>query len=117
MRFSTVISIVPEELEEKAIDIAKKAGAGGATILGAKGIGLEQEKTFLNLSYERSDSVLLFILERKTALKVIKALSVELDMEGSSNGIVFSMPIEHLAGVSPKQLEFFENQIKSKDEE
>lgn len=117
MRFSAVISIVPEELEERAIDIAKEAGAGGATILGAKGIGLEQEKTFFNLSYERPDSVLLFILERKTALKVIKALSQELDMEASGNGIVFSMPIEHLGGVSLKQLEYFEQQIKSEDRE
>ncbi|HSM26974.1 MAG TPA: transcriptional regulator, partial [Thioalkalivibrio sp.] len=33
MKFSMLVAIVADELEEKAIDIAKKAGAGGVTLL------------------------------------------------------------------------------------
>ncbi len=112
MKFSIVIAIVSDALEEKAVDIAKKNGAGGVTLLTGRGIGLNEKKTFFGLTYERAESVLFFILEKRTSLKVMKALNKELDLENSGDGIVITMPIEHLAGISAKQYELFQEQIK-----
>ena len=112
MKFSIVIAIVSEALEEKAVEIAKENGAGGVTLLKASGIGLNEKKTFFGLTYERAESVLLFILEKRISLKVMKALNQELELEESNDGIVVTMPIEHLAGISNKQFELFQEQIK-----
>lgn len=112
MKFSLVIAIVSESLEDRAIDVAKANGAGGVTVFKGRGMGLNEKKTFFGLTYERSESVLLFILEKRMSVKVMKALTQELQLEAHGNGIVFTIPIDHLAGIPSSQLELFEQQIK-----
>ncbi|MDF1881185.1 transcriptional regulator [Sulfurimonas sp. MAG313] len=113
MTFTTVIAIVAEEHEDSAIDIAKANGAGGVTILKGRGLGLGDKSTFFGLSYERSDSVLIFVMEKTTALKVIDAVSSELELVKPGNGLIFSLPIENLAGIPQKQIRRFEENLNS----
>ncbi len=115
MRFSLLIAIVDKSMAEDAIDIAKLNGAGGVTHLNGTGIGLNEQKTFFGLTYERSESVLLFVLEKSTSLKVMKALNRELDLEASGAGIVFTLPIGHLAGITGEQIERFQRQLKEEN--
>lgn len=112
MKFSVLVAILAEELEEKAIDIAKRAGAGGVTILDARGIGAKEKKTFFGLTYEGSQSVLLLVLEKKLSLTVMKNLSKELDLKNHSKGVVFTIPLEHIAGIDTRQLQQFEAHLK-----
>lgn len=112
MRFAALIAIVAEELEEKAIETAKKAGAGGVTILNGRGLGLEEKKTFLGLSLEGRESVLLFVLERKLSVKVLKALRKELELDKEERGFAFTVPVEHLAGINIKEVELFQKEIE-----
>ncbi len=113
MKFSTVVAIVNEEHEDTAIDIAKANGAGGVTILNGRGLGLGDKTTFFGLTYERSDSVLIFVMEKRSALRVIKAITEELELNEAGNGLIFSLPIEHLSGIPDKQLRKFQENMKS----
>jgi len=113
MKFSTVVAIVAEEYEDTAIDIAKANGAGGVTILNGRGLGLGDKTTFFGLTYERSDAVLIFVMEKRSALKVIKAITQELELDRSGKGLVFSLPIEHLSGIPEKQIRRFQENMKS----
>lgn len=115
MKFSLLIAIVDNTMEDQAVDIAKANGAGGVTLLKGSGIGLNEKKTFFGLTYERAESILLFVLEKSTSLKVMKALNRELELESSGKGIVITMPIEHLAGIPMKQIERFQEQIKERN--
>jgi len=112
MKFSVLITIIREELEDKAIDIARKNGAGGVTILHGTGIGLKEKKIFFGLTFEGRETVLIFILERKIALKVLKALNVELQLEKEDHGIAFTFPIEHLAGINKEEILKFQQEIE-----
>ncbi len=116
MKFSLVVAIVENTLENKAIDIAKANGAGGVTQMKGTGIGLNEKKTFFGLTYERPESILLFLLEKKSSLKVMKALKNGLDLENTGKGIVLNLPVEHLAGIPMKQVELFEKQLKLGEE-
>ena len=112
MKFSILVAIVSEELEDKAIDIAKKTGAGGVTILHGSGIGLKEKKIFFGLTYEGRESILIFVLERKLALEVLKALNKELQLEEEDHGIAFTIPLEHLAGINREEFLKFQEKIK-----
>lgn len=111
MKFAALVAVLAEDLEEAAIDSARRAGAGGVTILGGRGIGSEEKKTFFGLTYEGSQSVLLFVLERKLSVHVLKRLSRDLELESNSKGVVFTLPLEHIAGIDTQQLERFESQL------
>lgn len=113
MKFSVLVAMLAEDLEEKAIKSARAAGAGGITILHGRGLGAEQKKTFFGLTYEGSQSVLVLVLEKKLSLKVMKSLVRDLDLKNDSRGIVFTLPLEHIAGIDPHQIEQFEQLIRN----
>ncbi len=112
MKFSALVAIIADEFEEQAIDAAKRAGAGGVTILSARGIGAKEKKTFFGLTYEGSQSVLIFVLERKLSLAVMKAISKELDLTNHTRGVTFCLPLEHIMGIDTGQMSQFEERIK-----
>ena len=115
MKFSLLIAIVDKKMENQAIDIAKTNGAGGVTHLNGTGIGLNEKKTFFGLTYERAESILLFVLEKSTSLKVMKALNRELQLEELGSGIVLTLPVEHLAGITGNQIEQFQQKLKEEN--
>ena len=82
------------------------------TILDARGIGAKEKKTFFGLTYEGSQSVLVFVLEKKLSLAVMKNITRELDLKTDSRGVVFTIPLEHIAGIDMGQITLFEEKIK-----
>ena len=112
MKFSALVAILAEEMEEKAIASARKAGAGGVTILNGRGIGAQEKKTFFGLTFEGSQSVLIFVLERKLSVGVLKALTTDLDLASHAKGVVFTLPLEHIAGIDMKQIQQFEERVR-----
>ncbi|SFM24032.1 transcriptional regulator [Halopseudomonas yangmingensis] len=113
MKFAALVAMLAEDLEEQAIASAKAAGAGGVTILNGRGLGNEQKKTFFGLTFEGGQTVMIFVLEKKLSLKVMKRLVDDLDLKNHSSGVVFTLPLEHIAGIDHQQIEQFEQLIKN----
>ena len=114
MKFTALVAIIEDKDEEAAIDVAKEAGAGGVTIIHGKNIGLEEKKVFFGLTLEENVSVLLFVLPRRLSMKVMKAIRTKFDLDNAQNaGLVFTLPLSHVAGLDMKELHKFEDGIKS----
>ncbi|MCH8492694.1 MAG: transcriptional regulator [Idiomarina sp.] len=113
MKFSVLVAIVPENLEQEAIDAAREEGAGGITVMSGRGISNNAKKSFFGLSYDGSQNVLVMVLEKGLSLCVLKAVQkVVMPNENDSQGLVFTIPLEHLAGIDVSQLEKFEQHVK-----
>ncbi|OIO57744.1 MAG: transcriptional regulator [Proteobacteria bacterium CG1_02_64_396] len=108
MRFSVLICIAPQERETAVIETCRQAGAGGVTILEGKGMGLQEKKTFLGLTFEAMESFLVFVLERSLATHVLKAIK----KGHQDHTIAFIIPIEHLTGIDLNQVDRFVDQVK-----
>lgn len=112
MKFSVLVAILAEEMEDKAIDIARESGAGSVTLLNARGITSDDKKTFFGLTYEGAQSVLMFVLEKKLSLQVLKALIRELDLDNNPRGIAFTVPLEHLGGIDTRDVDQFTKHLE-----
>ena len=114
MKFTALITIIQDKDEEAAIETAKQAGAGSVTILHGKNIGLEEKKVFFGLTLEENVSVLLFVLPRKLSLQVMRELRSKFDLYNpENNGLAFTLPLSHVAGLDTIGLHKFEHDIKS----
>lgn len=113
MKFSLLVAMVPDDVENKAIELAKQEGAGGMTIVTGRGLANETRKTFFGLTFEGNQSVLLAVLEKRLSLRVLKSIQTLLVGEHHSKGLVFTLPIEHIGGLDLEQVAKFEQQIKS----
>jgi len=114
MKFTALVAIIEDKDEEAAIDVAKEAGAGSATIIHGKNIGLEEKKVFFGLTLESNVSILLFILPRRVSMKVMKVLREKFDLDNTeSAGMTFTIPLSHVAGLDNDELHKFEDNIKT----
>jgi len=115
MQFVVLCAIIPDAQEEKIIEVTKKAGAGSVTIIHGKNIGLKEKKVFFGLTLEENVSILLFILPKKISTSIFKVLKTELklDNKNSADGIVFTFPLTHLAGLDTDEIELFEEEVKN----
>lgn len=115
MKFTAIIVIAPEDLEDRVITQAQGAGAAGVTILPGKGIGGEAKKTFFGLTFEGSQSVLLMVVGSHLAAPILKeAHKVLVDGTGS-RGLAFAVPIEHLMGIDTRQVVRFEERRRREE--
>lgn len=115
MKFSVLVAIVPEELEQPCIDAARELGAGGITVLPGRGISNNVKKSFFGLSYDGSQSLLVMVLEKSLSLQVLKAIqNLLMPKDSESKGLVFTLPLEHLGGIDIAQFQKFEQHIKDK---
>jgi hypothetical protein len=113
MKFSALIAIAPEDLEQECIDTARDLGAGGITVLGGRGISNTAKKTFFGLTYDGSQSVLLMVLEKGLSLDILKALQKVVSPDPTdSQGLIFTLPLEHIGGIDMAQVEKFEQHLK-----
>jgi hypothetical protein len=113
MKFVALVAIVQDADQEKAIEVAKEAGAGATTILHGKNIGLKEKKVFFGLTLEENVSILFFILPRRLSMKVMKALRGEFDLDNHENSsLAFTLPLSHVAGLNNDELHQFERDLK-----
>ncbi|MFI7481490.1 P-II family nitrogen regulator [Kocuria sp. M1R5S2] len=112
MKFTAVVVIAPDDLEDMVIERAQSAGAAGVTILAGKGIGGETKRTFFGLTFEGSQSVLLMIVGQHLATPILKTVHDVLVDGASSRGLAFSLPLEHLTGIDTHQVARFEEHMR-----
>ncbi len=108
MRFKLIVAAVEKDLTEKVVDTAKAAGATGATIIPARGIGGKDKKTFFGLSIEGPTDVVLFMVEEHVSDDILKALTEECQIQEPGAGIAFSVAIEEVAGIESQMKKFRE---------
>jgi len=112
LSFSAVVVIVPRGKEDDALIAAKEGGASGVTIVNASGMGLAELDNFYRYSHEESDKLLLFIVPSQIVNSIIKSVIRKLHLTTSGDGIVFSVPISHMKGISMRQEDIFEREIQ-----
>jgi nitrogen regulatory protein PII len=110
--FSAVIIIVPRGSEDDALHAAKEAGASGVTILNASGMGLAELDNFYRHKPEESDKLLLFIVPSMIVDKIIREIVKRLHITSDGDGIAFTVPISHMKGISLRQEDLFEKEVK-----
>lgn len=114
MKFVALVTIIPDQDEEKAVEVAKEAGAGGVTIVHGRHIGLKERKVFFGLTLEENVSMLVFVMPRKLSMKVMKALRGAFDLDSHENrSLAFTIPLSHVAGLDNDELHKFEKDIKN----
>ncbi len=112
MKFSAVVLIVPEEDENRATEILKEAGATGLTILKGKGLRHNERKTFLGLGLERKESLLLCVVEKQLAMRILKTVKLQLKMDLSGGGLAFSLPLASVVGIGLAQMQAFQREVE-----
>ena len=102
-KYEAIFCIVNAGFSDVVMDAARKAGAGGGTILKGRGTaGREAEERFhIHIQPEKELVMLLVPAEIKD--RVLGALYDAAGLDSAGQGIAFSLPVERCIGLSERR--------------
>ncbi len=103
--YEVIFAIVNAGFAEEAMDIARKKGARGGTILNARGVAREKEAAFFGITIHAEKEILMLVVERQLRDSILNALYEEMGMDKKAQGIAFSLPVSDAAGLAKPQQE------------
>lgn len=97
--YELIVVIANQGYSNDVMDAAKEKGAGGGTVIHAKGTGMEKAEQFLGVSIA-AEKELIFIVAKSAAKNdIMKAVMEKAGMESKAKSIVFSLPVTSTAGL------------------
>ncbi len=96
-----IIAIVNSGFAEETMEVAKKHGARGGTIINARGVAKEEAAAFFGIAFHADKEILMIVVEKDVRNAILNALYQEMGMDKKSRGIVFSLPVSDVAGLAP----------------
>ena len=94
-----IFAIVNAGFAEEAMEIARKQGARGGTILNGRGVAREKEAAFFGITIHAEKEILMLVVEKTIRDKILNALYTEMGMDKKAQGIAFSLPVSDVAGL------------------
>ena len=96
-----IFAIVNAGYAEEAMDVARKNGAMGGTILNARGVAREKEAAFFGITIHADKEILMLVVEKTIRDDILNALYKEMGMDKKAQGIAFSLPVNEAVGLAP----------------
>jgi nitrogen regulatory protein PII len=95
--YELIVAVYESGYTDQVMDAARGAGAGGGTMIHAKGTGSRTEKFFgMALAQEKE---MVFIVSRSDRKKdIMRAISHEAGPNTKAHALVFSLPVSETAG-------------------
>lgn len=95
-----IFAIVNAGFAEEAMNVARKQGARGGTILNARGVAREKEAAFFGITIHADKEILMLVVEKRERDRILNALYTEMGMDQKAQGIAFSLPVSDVAGLA-----------------
>lgn len=106
--FKKLTVVVDRGMAEDVMDIARKSGVKGGTILHGRGTGSEFNAKFFGMEIEPEKELVMILMPSDLIDKVVNDLFQELKLGIPGNGILFVEPILDVRGL-------FESHRNNKD--
>lgn len=100
MEMEAIVIIVDRGKGNKVTAVAKKAGAVGATIFYGRGTGHEEAKRLLSFQIESTKEAILILTDAASAEAIVEAVVRDFGLNEPGKGIIFTMPIKRVIGLS-----------------
>lgn len=101
--YKAVHIIVDNGKGESVVELARKAGATGATIINARGSGIHEREKLFNIEIEPEKEIVLIILKTDIVDKVIDVLVNELKINEPGNGLIYVQNLGEVYGLYEKE--------------
>lgn len=94
-----LVVISNQGYSDMVMDAARKVGAGGGTVIHAKGTGVERAEHFLGISLAAEKDILFIVTPTGRKKPIMESIMREAGMETKAKAICFSLPVTDTAGL------------------
>ncbi|MBR3449914.1 MAG: hypothetical protein IKH24_03640 [Bacteroidales bacterium] len=98
-KYELIFCIVNAGFAIEAMEVARKAGAKGGTIIRARGTANPEAEEFYQISIQPDKEILWLIVPKDIKDDVMHKLYQDVGLSTKSKGIAFSVPVSHAVGL------------------
>lgn len=98
-RYELLVVIANQGYTELIMDAARAMGAGGGTVVHAKGTGMEHAQQFLGFSLASEKEAVLMVVPTTKKNGIMKAVMEQAGLTTKAKAIAFSLPVTDTAGM------------------
>ena len=99
-KYTMIAAIVNQGYSENAMVAARAAGAAGGTVLHSRSVGNDAIAGAWGFAIEEEREIVIIVAENETKLPIMQAISDACGIKSDAKGIVVSLPIEDVIGLS-----------------
>ena len=100
--FNLIVTIVDKGVAEDVIELAKKGGAEGGTILNGRGAGCHDTAKILGILIEPEKDIVLTLIEKEKTDTVLEFIADGLELDKPGKGIAFVVDVPKVVGIVHK---------------
>lgn len=97
--YSAIYVVVNRGMAEEVIEAASKAGAGGGTIINARGAGRDEVQRLFSLDIEPEKEVVLILVKKESRENIVGAIRIALRIDEPNRGIMFVLDVDEVYGL------------------
>ena len=100
MDYEVIFCIINAGYSEMVMDAAKEVGARGGTVIHAKGTANKEAEQFFKISIQPDKEIVMILVTKGLKDSVLHAIYKHAGLKSEGSGIAFSMPVNHVVGIS-----------------
>ena len=95
-----IFCIVNAGFSDAVMDAAKEFGAGGGTVIRARGTANTEAEKLFNIVVQPEKEVVMILVERSIRDDILHAVYRAVGLNTPGQGIAFSLPVDQVVGLS-----------------
>lgn len=99
-KFDLIITVINKGFSDYVIDIARSAGASGATIINARGTGVHETDTIFGINIQPEKEVVLILVFKEEREKIMNEICSQAHLDEPGKGLCFSVPVNDVEGIN-----------------
>ena len=104
-KYELIVVIANHGYSEMVMDAARAEGAGGGTVIHAKGTGLEKAEKFLGVSIADEKEMIFIVSKSEQKNRIMKSIMDNAGLESRARSVVFSLPVTDTAGLRLQEVQ------------
>ena len=96
--YELIIAILEAGYTDMVMDAAREGGAGGGTVVHAKGTGAERAQKFFGISLADEKDMLYIVTSRAKRNDIMRSIMQKAGIDSKAHTIAFSVPVAATAG-------------------
>lgn len=97
--YSLLVTAMQKGFAEEAAEAARSAGAAGGTVLSAATLNDKKAEQLIGVTLQKETDILLILVKNEAKDAITRAILQRTGLKTDGGGIVFSLPVDDIAGV------------------
>lgn len=98
-KYELITVVITEGQSDAVMDVAREAGAGGGTVIHAKGTGSKQTEKFMGISIAQGKDLVYILSSTETKNAIMKNIAQKCGKDHPAHAVCFSVPVSAVSGI------------------